>query len=54
LDNEIYLNSLAINFPNNFAYNIEYSKAFSIIFVLNLGIGKEQYEIGKNTIYYNI
>lgn len=47
MDSEIFFNSLTINFPPQLIYDIQYSKSFCIIFVFNLGIGKEQHEIGK-------
>ena len=38
---------MIINFPPQCLYDLEYSKAFSLIFVVILSVGKSNYEIGK-------
>lgn len=38
---------MIINFPPQCLYDLEYSKAFSMVFVFILSVGKYNYEIGK-------
>ena len=51
IEKELNFENLNVNFPPQCVYDLEYSKAFNIIFVFILSIGKNNYEIGNNFLF---